>query len=300
MKRRSYSILLVSLIVFAFCNHAAATAEWTIIPKVSGKTTTILAHDGDTLMEVARREGMGFDMVASTNRHLNPWMLSAGTEIILPGQTIIPVGAMPGLLINLAELRLYHIRSQDDIVSKVDIYPLGIGRAGRETPEGEFRVVVKKESPYWRVPEGLRNNDPTLPEVVPPGPGNPLGSHWLGLSAPGYGVHGTNRPYGVGRRISYGCLRMYPEDIVSLYQQVKVGTPVTISYQPIKAAWQDDTLLLEVHTDYLGRFDDPFQLALSVISRTGWPGEIDYMQVKKLVSEQNNLPEVIGQLLPDK
>ena len=266
----------------------------TLFPRVFGEIRTTTSSGDETLMEVARREGFGFDVVVNSNRAVDPWSPGNGTEIILPGKVIVPYGAQTGLTINLAELRLFHIIERDDRSYQVGIYPLGIGRQGRATPEGVFHINVKQQHPYWRVPEWLRQEDPSLPQVMSPGPNNPLGDYWLGLSAPGYGIHGTNRPFGVGRRISSGCIRMYPHDIAALYARVAIGTPVTISYQPIKATGNGDKLLLEVHPDYLGRFRDPFQHALHVISRTGWAGMVNYSQVRDVVRSQRGIPETVG------
>lgn len=273
---------------------AGPAAPQTAFPEVSGAIRTTVTASNETLMEVARREGFGYDVVVNSNRSIDPWQTRAGTEIILPGRAIVPSGAQAGLTINLAELRLFHIVQLDDGRYRVDIYPLGIGREGRATPEGVFHIKVKKERPYWRVPEWLREQEPHLPLVVAPGPQNPLGDYWLGLSAPGYGIHGTNRPFGVGRRVSSGCLRMYPQDIARLFARVETGTPVSISYQPIKATGQSDSLLLEVHPDYLGRFADLFQHALHVISKTGWSGQVNYSQVQEVVRKQAGLPEIVG------
>lgn len=273
---------------------AAVVVEESAFPIVSGEVTTTTTIGDETLMELALRTGYGYDALVNSNRSVNPWIPGGGTEILLPGKAIMPYGAKEGLNVNLAELRLFHITRRKDGRYGVHMYPLGIGREGRQTPEGAFRVIVKKQSPYWRVPEGLRLQDPGLPRVVQPGPRNPLGDYWLGLSAPGYGVHGTNRPLGVGRRVSYGCLRMYPHDIEVLYAQVEIGTSVQISYQPIKAARMGRRLMLEVHPDYLGRYDDDFQHALHVISRIGWPGEIDYALVQGVVKAQSGRPEIIA------
>jgi L,D-transpeptidase ErfK/SrfK len=263
------------------------------LPQVVGEHRLTQIIGDETLMEVARREGVGYEVVANSNPAVNPWRPGSGTSILLPGEVILPKGAQPGLSINLAELRLFYIDKTKDN-HRIDVYPLGIGRAGRETPEGSYHVIVKKEHPDWRVPAGLRELDPGLPQIMPPGPQNPLGDYWIGLSAPGYGVHGTNRSMGVGRRVSYGCLRMYPGDIARLYSQVEAGTPVKISYQPVKAAWSDGYLLLEVHPDYLERYSDLFQHALTVISQTGWPAEIDYKYVMEVVAEHRGLPEIVG------
>lgn len=288
MTRALIFLILPALLALPVCAQAAA------LPEITGEVGSTRVAPGESLIEIAYREKVGFDMLTNSNRQHDPWTPRAGAEIVVPRQAILPSGAQRGIVINLAELRLYHIYDREG-VAQVDLYPLGIGREGRETPEGTYRVVVKQEQPDWRVPAGLRETDSSLPAIVPPGPGNPLGAFWMGLSVPGYGIHGTNRPYGVGRRVSYGCLRMYPEDIASLYDRIVVGTPVIITYQPIKAARQNERLLLEVHPDYLNRFEDPFQEALTVISRAGWSGDIEYARVRDVVESSSSLPEVIGQ-----
>lgn len=292
--------ILLFFSVIATLGHASSVVELIpTFPVVTGERRTTLTIGSETLMEVARREGFGYELVANSNRSLDPWSLKSGTEIILPSQVIVPHKSITGLNINLAELRLFHIIALKDGRYRVIIYPLGIGREGRETPEGNFHVTVKEQDPQWRVPESLRRHNPDLPQVMPPGPQNPLGNYWLGLSNPGYGLHGTNRPFGVGRRVSYGCIRMYPQDIAALYGEVKIDTPVRISYQPVKAVSNGAHLLLEVHPDYLERFGDLFQHALTVISKMRWNGTIDYSRVRSVVSAQNSLPEIIGHRLDD-
>lgn len=288
-------VFFVSAFSTSLCS-AAPVEEQALLPAVFGEIRTTITSGDETLMDVALREGFGYDAVVSSNKSIDPWSPGNGTEIILPGKVIVPYGAQPGLTINLAELRLFHIVERDDRSYQVGVYPLGIGREGRATPEGVFHINVKKQQPYWRVPEWLRQEDPSLPQVMSPGPHNPLGDYWLGLSAPGYGIHGTNRPFGVGRRVSSGCLRMYPHDIATLYAKVATGTPVNISYQPVKATGDGDRLLLEVHADYSGRFSDLFQHALQVISKTGWSGTVDYSRVKAVVRTQRGIPEVVGRM----
>jgi L,D-transpeptidase ErfK/SrfK len=127
-----------------------------------------------------------------------------------------------------------------------------------------------------------------------PAPKNPLRAFWRGLSAPGYGIHGTNQPFGVGRRASSGCVRVYPHDIVALYTKVETGTPVTISYQPSKAAGNGNNLLLGVHPDYLGRFKDLFQWAFNVIAKARWQGRVNYSQVREVARAQRGIPEIVA------
>jgi len=286
-------VFFVSVFSTSFCAAGPVESE-SIFPAIFGKIRTTIVAGNETLMEVARREGFGYDVVVNSNKSVDPWLPGNGTEVILPGKVIVPYGARPGLTINLAELRLFLILERKDRSYQVGVYPLGIGREGRSTPEGVFRIKDKQQHPYWRVPEWLRQEDPSLPQVMSPGPNNPLGDYWLGLSAPGYGIHGTNQPFGVGRRVSSGCMRMYPHDIAALYTRVETGTPVTISYQPIKATSNGNNLLLEVHPDYLGRFSNPFQHALQVIAKTGWPDLVNYSQVRDVVRTQRGIPEIVG------
>jgi len=117
------------------------------------------------------------------------------------------------------------------------------------TPVGKTSVVRKKDGPTWTPTPRMRREDPELKPYYPPGPDNPLGTHALYLGWPTYAIHGTNKPFGIGRRISSGCIRMYPENIVKLFDVIPVGTPVQVVNQPIKLAWIDNRLYLEAHPD---------------------------------------------------
>ena len=144
-------------------------------------------------------------------------------------------------------MRLYFFSKHS--AETVRTYPIGIGSEGNETPVGIFKIVGKKIKPSWYVPESIRKEKPELPAVVPPGPDNPLGSHALRLSAKSVLIHGTNRPFAVGRRASHGCIRMYPEDIPKLFDVVPVGTKVIIVRQPVKVGILDNRIFIEVHKD---------------------------------------------------
>ncbi len=293
MTRTFRQLLVLPACLAALAVHVPCAADGPALPPIIGEQTSATVDGGESLMEVARRTGFGYEAVAAANPQLDPWTPAAGARVILPGRTILPAGAVTGLTINLAEMRLFHI-SDNSGQTRVRGYPLGIGREGRKTPEGRFRVINKQVDPYWHVPEGLQALHPELPELVPPGPDNPLGHHWLGLSAQGYGIHGTNRPLGVGRRVSYGCMRLYPEHIAALFTEVAIGTTVVIVYQPVKIAWQGNDLLMEVHADHLGRFENLFQEALRVIGRFGGSAEVDYRQVKMATEHPDGLMHPIG------
>ena len=235
-----------------------------------GVDSSYVVGPDETLMEIARRAGLGYQALVEANPGVDPWLPEVGRELVLPFAALLPPGIEPGITVNLAEFRLY-LALREGGRWRVRIYPIGLGRQGWETPEGDYTIVNTVDDPSWTPPESLRAEKPELPLTVPPGPDNPLGRHWLGLSAPGVGLHGTNQPYGVGRRVSHGCMRLYPDDIADLAGRVAVGTPVRIIYRPFKAARQGERLLVEVHPDFLQRFSDPGAELATVAQRASWP-----------------------------
>jgi len=206
----------------------------------------------DTLLDIARRYDLGYDEIIAANPGVDLWLPGSGTRVVLPTQFVLPDAPREGLVLNLASMRLfYYPKPEPGAPTMVITHPIGIGREGWKTPEGRTRVTQKIENPAWTVPasvrrEHARKGDP-LPAVVPPGPDNPLGDFAMRLSIPSYLIHGTNKPYGVGMRVSHGCVRLYPEDIARLFPQVPVGTPVRIVNQPYVAGWRDGLLYLEAH-----------------------------------------------------
>jgi len=136
-----------------------------------------------------------------------------------------------------------------------------------------------------------------LPSVVPPGPDNPLGKFAMTLTLPGYLIHGTNKPAGVGMRSSHGCIRLYPEDIEALFKRVTRGTAVRFVNQPVLAGWRDGQLYLEVHPPLAEETHDlvaEAEAALArAVERAGAPGaaaEIDRTAVERIVTEQRGIP----------
>jgi hypothetical protein len=128
-------------------------------------------------------------------------------------------------------------------------FPIGIGKVGWATPVGTTKIASKREKPLWTPPVSVRKEheeagDP-LPAQVPAGPDNPLGLYAMNLGWPSYLIHGTNKPYGVGMRSSHGCMRFYPEDIARLYDDIPVGTKVTVVNQPFVFGWQKGSLYVQ-------------------------------------------------------
>ncbi len=227
--------------VFAFAQASIAQAAYS--KDYFGETVVYKADFEDTLIHLARNNGLGFVELRAANPNLDPWIPGENAEIILPKQHLLPEAPRKGLVINLAEMRVYYFKTPGEAPQT---YPISIGREGLQTPTGSTTIVRKKEGPTWTPTPRMREEKPELPQSVPPGPDNPLGTHALYLGWPQYLMHGTNKPYGIGRRVSSGCMRMYPEDIVKLFPQVPVGTPVTVVDQPVKVGWINDELYIEV------------------------------------------------------
>lgn len=206
----------------------------------------------DTLIDIARRYGLGYEDMTLANPGVDPWLPGEGTVVTLPTRFILPGGPREGVVVNVAELRLYYYPQPKPGEEPVVItYPISIGRMDWSTPIGMTQITAKVRNPTWYPPKSVRAEHAAeghmLPAAVPPGDDNPLGEYAIKLDLPGYLIHGTNRPDGVGMRVTHGCIRMYPEDIESLTTRIPVGTPVRIINEPYKIGWADGLLYLEAH-----------------------------------------------------
>lgn len=199
---------------------------------------------GETLMDFARTFDLGFVEIMAANPGIDPWLPPDDTTILKPTAHLLPLGLeRTPLVINLAELRLYWRRPDGSTAT----FPVGIGRDGMGLGPTITRVVRKRREPVWVPPPSVLAEKPWLPPQVPPGPDNPLGAFSLDLADGLIRIHGTNLPDGVGRRVSHGCFRLYPEDIERLFPQVAVGTPVAIVDERLKLSMIEGELWLELH-----------------------------------------------------
>lgn len=275
-----------------------------------GQPATDVVREGETLGEVARRNNIGHVEIRLANPGLDFWLPPVGARVDIPGVHILPDAARRGIVLNVPEMRLYYFPSgpKGEPPDRVVTHPVSIGRQDWQTPLGETRVVARVRSPAWVPPESIHKEaverGRPLPAVVPPGPDNPLGDHALRLAVPGYLIHGTNRPAGVGMRVTHGCIRLYPEDIETLFESVSVGTPVTIVNQPVKLGWMADLLYIEVHPpleeDALDA-DALRNLALEQlerIERDGRPVRLSGRALSRALHERSGMPVLIS-LEPD-
>lgn len=270
-----------------------------------GTMQVLFTRYENTFTAIAREYGLGNNALRIANPGVDHWLPGEGTPVYLPTQSILPQAPREGIVVNLPSMRLYYFERDGDDAAEASIttYPIGIGREGWATPLGEAKVTDKIEDPTWYPPASVRQDhaergDP-LPSIVPPGPDNPLGRHAMVLSLPGYLIHGTNRPAGVGLRVSAGCIRLYPEHIEALFARVPRGTPVRIVNQPVLAGWRNGELYLEVHEPLDEHEDELADEAAKVIAaaleragRTDY--EIDEELVAALVAEPRGIPLPIG------
>jgi L,D-transpeptidase ErfK/SrfK len=224
---------------------APASSAYVLTPgePAVGSTAIYITRTHDTLLDVARQYDLGYTQLMTANRRLDPWNPGVGQQVTLPAFYLLPDVPHRGIVINLVQQRLFYFPPGG---ATVETYPIGVGVQGRTTPLGLTHIVRKETHPVWRVPPSIRAERPELPAVVAPGPDNPLGDYAMLLGWPSYLIHDTNRPYGVGRNVSHGCIHLYPEDIAHLFDEVPVGTEVRVIDQEVETGWVGNDLYVAV------------------------------------------------------
>lgn len=294
----------LALLVLGLCAWGGAGAQDFILPPADlsliGQLRTTHADPEETLLDIARRYEVGQEEILLVNPDVDRWLPQAGAQVLLPTSYILPDAPRQGLVLNLPEMRLYYYGERDAQGRPLVItHPVSVGRMDWNTPLGRTRIARKTRDPVWRPPLSIRQealaDGRQLPELVPAGPDNPLGGYALYLGVPGYLIHSTNKPYGVGMRVTHGCIRMYPEAIEALYPLVPVGTPVHIVNQPIKLGWHAGTLYAEVHPRLEEEGAEPPPLLRELLERIyafsdGLPVRIDGAALKAAVLRPRGIP----------
>jgi L,D-transpeptidase ErfK/SrfK len=285
----------------------AQAAVYTLPPPgtdVIGQVKVVYATKDDTLLDIARRHSLGYDEIVHANPGLDRWAPGDGTPIVLPTRYILPDTPREGIVLNIAEMRLYYYPPASTGAERVVYtFPVSIGRMDWKTPLGATKVVAKDIDPAWRPPASIKAEHAAegdiLPDVVPGGPDNPLGRYAMRLGVPGYLIHSTNKPFGIGMRVTHGCVRMYPEDIEWLFGMVQVGTPVRLIDQPVKVGQMNGVLFLESH-EPLEEDNIPIKVTLeqvqrAVIAKTGpdMPG-VDQAALEVAVEQISGIPVSIS------
>lgn len=310
------------LFIFAITSLIAVSSSiraetWVLPPPgidIFGQIRTTQASREETLLDIARQYDIGQIEILLANPNVDRWLPEDGAKVILPSRYIIPHANRKDLVLNLPEMRIYYFpEPKKGEKPMITTHPVGIGRMDWITPLGVSRIVEKKKDPTWTPPKSLQmdriaNGESPYPSVVPPGPTNPLGRHAMRLSISGgsYLIHGTIKPFGVGMRVSAGCVRMYPEDIEALFDKIPIGTQVQIVNQPIKLGWLLESLFIELHPpleEDEEKYANYKQMAIAAINdflalnnRRNIPVdfEIDQEALKQAIMEKNGIPTLIS------
>jgi L,D-transpeptidase ErfK/SrfK len=314
------AVVLVCLMSLASAANAAqnqkpsdtATVENDRSPRVptfalngdlAGELQVFTTRYEDTFAAIGHDEALGYLELVKANPGVDPWLPGDGTTITLPRMYVLPDARREGIVINLAEYRLYYFTDDG-----VQVYPVGIGREENPSPLTNAEVTMLLESPAWYPPASIRASYEArgeyLPRMIPPGPDNPLGTHALMLSEKGYLIHGTNKRFGIGLPVSAGCFRMYNEDISRFVYQVQKGTSVQIIREPVKLGLSGGEVWLEVHRpheDYSP--EDREQLwrvtleKLEAFRQQHPDVEVQRRSIELVVDQADGIPTMVGERL---
>jgi L,D-transpeptidase ErfK/SrfK len=295
MKKACAMLMLVSLLLVPGASLANGAYSYRFPNKktsldplaltVIGASQDYVITKEDTLLDIARNFDLGYNEMVLAYPTIDPWLPRAGGKLSIPTEWVLPSVNSTGIVINVPELRLYLFF---DDIKMVKTYPIGIGVLDSPTPLGRFTIIEKTKNPTWNIPLSLQAEYGR--QSIPPGPDNPLGAYRLRLSKYDIGIHGTNIPWGVGRMVSHGCIRLYPEDIEKLFYEVKVGTPVEIVYEPVKIGFKAGHIFIEVYPDPYNEVPDLFiYTARKLFMQQLWE-EVDIDLLSKAVEEHKGIP----------
>lgn len=277
--------------------------SWQMHDDLVGELSVMKTEYEDTFAGIGNLRSLGYLELVKANPGVDPWLPGEGTQITLPQRYVLPDVKRQGIVINLAEYRLYYFHD-----GQVSVYPVGVGTDDNPSPLTDAQVTMRLESPAWYPPSTVRAEyearNEFLPRVFPPGPDNPLGSHALLLSEKGYLIHGTNKQFGVGMQVSHGCFRMYNEDIERFIYEVEKGTSVQVINQPVKIGMQGDEVWLEVHRPHEEYDQDSRNRLWRLVSeqleqfRQQRPGlEIQRRAIELALDQADGIPRMIGERL---
>lgn len=300
-------VLLLAVLLMVAAMRAGLAVTWLLPPEGSrlvGNTFSVVVPQGNTepLESCAATYSQGLSNMLEANPGVDPFLPAAGTTLVIPQQLILPDTKREGIVINVAEMRLYYYPPD---TNTVEVLPIGIGQAGRETPRNWVTHVERKqEAPAWVPTANTRreyeSRGETLPAMVPPGPENPMGRYAIYIGRL-YAIHGTNARFGIGLRVSQGCIRLRDADIKYLFDNVPVGTRVQIIDRPVKfTAEPDGSRWLEVHEPLSrnrGEFESNKRVPLSVqpvLRKAMQEGSVNAAAVTEAMERRSGMPVQIG------
>jgi L,D-transpeptidase ErfK/SrfK len=266
---------------------------------IVGREFQYIVLRGDSLTSVGARFGVAVSTLAATNGLSSSAFLKEGQKLQIDNRHIVPAFLANGIVINIPQRMFFYFNQHDGIRA----FPVALGRPDWPTPVGPFTIVGKRENPEWNVPESIQEEmlreEKTVTGCVPPGPDNPLGTHWFRLSIPGYGIHGTIAPASIYHFLTHGCIRMNPDDIAAIFPEVMPGTPGRILYQRLLIAKVGARVFLEVHRDIYGKQPTPLPRLLEILRTHDLGSSLDWEKVKLLIEKQEGVAREVTKNAPE-
>jgi L,D-transpeptidase ErfK/SrfK len=251
----------------------------------------------DTLLDIARYFDLGYNELVNLYPNLDPWLPPAKETLILPTFWVLPKSGNEGVVVNIPEMRLYYFPPRESETGQrmVVTLPVGLGREDWPTPIAKFKIRGKTPNPVWVIPDSIKKEriqeKGWSEDFIPGGsPDNPMGKYRIDLTLPLYAIHDTNNPWAVGRLVTHGCIRMYPEDIQQFFDVIRIGSPGEFVYQPVKIGFLNGRVYVEVHEDIYGIVPDLWQEAQKVVQESGWESMIDKNRLLKALMGKTGMP----------
>ena len=244
---------------------------------------------GDSLTSIGARLGVNARVMAAANGLKPSAPLTPGAELQVDNRHIVPPSEGVSIVVNVPQQMLFHF----DDGRLAQVYPIAAGSRGWRTPLGAFTILTTEEDPVWDVPESIQaemlSKGKKVLTHVAPGPTNPLGNYWLGLSIPGIGIHGTNAPASIYSLQTHGCIRLNPDDIQALFGAVDVGTTGKVIYEPVLAARVGDSVFIEIHPDVYGLRPDPMRTVRAFVEQMHLTDSVDWALVADIVGKKDGI-----------
>ena len=280
---------ILTIVFLAIVNSAAGADMPSVASSLTGGEFIHTVQRGESLTSIGGRFGVETKVIAANNALKPGSRLGEGQQLRVDNRHIVPATLADGILINLPQRMLFYFR-QGRLVRS---YPVGLGRPDWPTPTGSFTIATKQENPVWKVPptiqEEMRREGKIVKELVPPGPDNPLGKHWLGLSIQGYGIHGTIASTSIYQFLTHGCIRLHPDDIAQIYSEVPLGIAGIIIYKPLLLARLGSQLFLEVHRDIYRKEANPLDTLLTIARTNNLQSALDWEIAKEIIAKQEGV-----------
>ncbi len=278
-------------VAFACACALALTSSGVAAQTVEGAAALVggrVSYDvkaGDTLKSIGARFGVDEAALIEMNQLANPNALAVGQRLTFDNTHIAVAHPEVNLTINIGQRLLVLTEGES-----VRAYPIAAGRRSWATPVGAFTITSREIDPVWEVPLSIQREmeqqGKTVITRMEPSPLNPLGRHWIGLSLPGIGIHGTNAPSSVYSYSSHGCIRMHPDDAADVFARVTVGMTGVVVYEPVVVAVIDDRIWLEAHPDVYRRAGDAARIVRDAAERAGVRAMVDWALADEVIRQR--------------